>query len=68
MIPEPTRHEVVVSDSHLVASHMVIPTRNLRVRITMPISAPCTVIEKDPPVPRLTFLIELKRDKSKESI
>jgi hypothetical protein len=46
--PCPSRHLTDVSDAHYVDSHLVLPYQVLCVYVTLPMLAPCTVIEADP--------------------
>ena len=46
--PCPSRHLNDVSDAQSVDSHPVLPYRALCVYVTMPMLAPCTVIDADP--------------------
>ena len=57
--PCPSRHLTDVSDAHSVDSHPVLPYRACPVYLTMPMLAPCTVIDADPVPARFDARIRL---------
>jgi hypothetical protein len=57
--PCPVRQRTDVSDSHSVPSHPELPCRTLTLCLTIPMFAPCTVVDTDPVPAELLRLITL---------
>jgi hypothetical protein len=62
--PCPSRHLTDVSDAQSVDSHLVVEYRARPVYVTMPMLAPCTVIDADPVPARFTGRALLNLPKS----
>ena len=65
--PSPTWHRTDVSDSHVVRSHAVSPTRRLPVYVVSPMFDPCTVTLADPVLRWFVGLITLNDATSTEN-